>query len=242
MAFTVVSITMGWVGYMWVLIWDFAVIMLLVVMICLRMTLSGFYIISICTAPLASLVEAVSRRMLLIWLMTRGNSSICLLHVHLHLPIVKLMATRCVKGRTCLVAHRWWINAAKLGLYWVADFHSLVVIWIVLMEILFFLNFFVFFIARLTLVFSIFFCYRRASPACSTPESSLFYRRGFIGLKLRVILFLWAPFLDWGNSLIHASITVIWLLIGLFLCNTLIWRAIWGLVMALRTLFTLFRE
>lgn len=196
MAFTVVSITMGWVGHMWVLIWDFAVIMLLVVMICLRVTLSGLYIISICTAPLASLVETVSRRMLLVWLMTRRISSIFWLHVHLHLSIVKMMATRCVIGWTCLVAHSWWINAAKLGLYWVANFHRLVVIWIVLMEILFFLNFFVFFIASLTLVFCILFCHRGASPTCSTPESSLFYRWGFIGLILRVILFLWTPFLD----------------------------------------------
>ena len=209
MAFTVVSITMGWVGHMWVLILDFAVIMLLVVMICLWVTLSGLYIISICTAPLASLVQAVSRRMLLVWLMTRRICSICRLHLHLHLSIVKMMATRCVIGWTCLVAHRWWINAAKLGLYWVANFHSLVVIWIVLMEILFFLNFFVFFIARLTLVFCILFCHRRASPARSTPESSLFYRWGFIGLILRVILFLWTPLLDWGNSLIHVSFTVI---------------------------------
>ena len=242
MAFTVVSITMGWVGDIWVLTWDFAVIVLLMIMICLRKTLSGFYIVSICIVPLASLVEAVSRRMLLVWLETRRSSSKCRLHMHLYLSFVKMMATRCMIRRTSLITHYWWTNAAKLGLYWVANLHNLVVVLIILVEILLFLNFFVFFIARLTLVFGILFCHRRTSPASSTSKSSFLYRWNFICLKLWLILFLQATLLNLGNSLIHAPIAAFWLLMDWFWGNTLTFRTTWGLIMTLRTWSGLFRE
>jgi ABC-type taurine transport system substrate-binding protein len=86
------------------------------------------------------------------------------------------------------------------------------------MKILLFLDFFVFFVTSLTLVLCIFLGYRRASPACSTPEYSFISCLRIWHLKLWLILIRQVSLINLWWPIIRASFAVTWLLLALVWC------------------------
>ena len=212
LASILVSIPMSWAWNMPMLTLYSALIVVLMVITCIVRCLGGFEIVPMSTTPLTSLIGAVSLR-LMVCLRARGNCPICWLHVHGCLPAVMITVTWCRIRWTSRIRHLLRTDTAKLCLNWIAHGHLLLEIWIVLMKILLFLDFFVFFVTSLTLILCIFLGYRRASSTSSAPEYSFISYLRIWHLKLWLILirqvsliYLWWP-------IISASFTMTWLLL-----------------------------
>ena len=217
LASILVSVPMSWAWHMSMLTLNSTLLVVLIVMTCFVRCLGGFEMVSMCTTPLTSLIGAVSLR-LMVCLRARRNCPICWLHVHRCLSVVMITVTWRGIRWTSRIRHLWGANAAKLCLNWVSHGHLLLEIWIILMKILLFLDFFVFFVTSLTLVLCIFLGYRRTSPTSSTPEYSFISCLRIWHLKLWLILIRQVSLINLWWPIISASFTVTWLLLALVWC------------------------
>ena len=216
LASILVSIPMSWAWHLLMLTRNSALLIVLIVMTCLVRCLRRFEMVPLCTTPLASLIWAVSLR-LMVCLRARRNWPVCRLHVNRCFSVVMIAITWGGIRWTSGIRHLWWADAAKLCLNWVSHGHLLLEIWIILMKILLFLDFFVFFVTSLTLVLCIFLGYRRSSPTSSTSEYSFISCLRIWHLKLWLILIrqvslmnLWRPIISASFALACLLLTLVW--------------------------------
>ena len=126
----------------------------------------------------------------------------------LHLGLVAwnvVMWSRHTRGAN-LEGHLCGTYAAKLGLHRITHANYLIVAWIALIKVLFFLDFLVFFVASLALIFGVLFGHRRSSATRSTPKSTVLLRCELTSLVIGLVLLLNVGTSNHG-SLIPITIT-----------------------------------